>query len=274
MKKILFNIAFISALFLASCSDDNESTVSETSIAGNLAFTASTTFGSSAFTLDNEYTTPEGDKIKPSEIRYWVSNVVLTKADGSTYAVPNAYYLIQQCKAQEVQEGSFTMPATKRETVNIANIPAGTYTGVTFSIGVDSEHNDNLSLQSGELSILQNMTNISWMWHTSYIFSKIGGTYTNGNGETFSFLFETGTNDVYKTITKTFSQPIRIDGLKPATITMNVDAAKLFTGIKITDAKRSGNVYTIGAATPELMAKLATNYTNAFTLERVENVAP
>jgi hypothetical protein len=272
MKKLTLLAVAFTCLFFVSCSDDDNN-ATETSLPGELTFTINNTFGTSDFALNTEYTTSEGDKIKPNELRYWVSNVTLKKADGSSYTVPGSYFLIQNCTEQVVQEGGFTMPATKRETVDIMGIPAGEYTEVTFSIGVDSEYNDNLSLQAGELSILQNMTNISWMWHTSYIFTKVGGSYTNANSETLYFLFETGTNDQFKTITKTFPSPIKINGLKPAEIKIKADASKLFTGISIEDASLSGDMYRIGASTPELMAKLATNYTTAFELVSVQNVA-
>lgn len=272
MRKIQLLFLICSALMF-SCSDDSTE-ATDTKLPGNLAFEVSNTFGSSAFTLDTEYTTSSGDKIKPTEFRYWVSNIVLKKSDGSTYDVPDAYYLLQNSKEQVIENSDgIVMPAAKRETVNISSIPAAEYTEVTFSIGVDSKYNDNLSLQAGELSILQNMTaDNGWMWFTSYIFSKVGGTYTNANAETFNFLFETGSNAQYKTITKTFATPITINGLKPAQISLKADVSKLFTGIKITDAKLTSGVYRIGASTPELMTKLATNYTSAFELVSVQNV--
>lgn len=272
MKKLKLLAVAVACLFFVSCSEDDG--VTETSLPGELAFTINNTFGSSAFTLDTEYTTSEGDKIKPNQFRYWVSNIVLKKTDGSTYAVPDAYYLLENCKEQVIENSDgIMMPASKRETVSILGIPAGEYTEVTFSIGVDSEYNDNLSMQAGELSILQNMTaDNGWMWFTSYIFTKIGGTYTNGNSETFSFIFETGSNDHYKTITKAFSSPVKINGLKPAEIKIKADASKLFTGISIEEASLSGDVYRIGASTPELMTQLATNYRTAFELVSVENV--
>jgi hypothetical protein len=273
MKKLTLLAMAFTCLFFVSCSEDDN--VTETSLPGELSFTINNTFGSSALTLDTEYTTSEGDKIKPNQFRYWVSNIKLKKADGSTYAVPDAYYLLEDCKEQVIENSDgIVMPASKRETVSIMGVPAGEYTEVTFSIGVDSEYNDNLSLQAGELSILQNMTaDNGWMWFTSYIFTKVGGTYTNANSETFNFLFETGSNDHYKTITKAFTSPVEINGLKPAEIKIKADASKLFTGISIEDASLNDGLYRIGASTPELMAKLATNYTTVFELVSIENVA-
>lgn len=275
MKKLNLILLAMAAMVFASCSDDDDNQNMDSALPGQLSFTVDNSFGSSDLTLDAEYTTSEGDKIKPSQFRYWVSNIVLTKADGSTYAVPDAYYLLQECKQQIIDNSSgIVMPAQKRETVTIMGVPAAEYTGVTFSVGVDSKYNDNLSLQAGELSILQNMTaDNGWMWFTSYIFSKVGGTYTDANAETHEFLFETGSNDAYKTITKTFDAPIKINGLKPAEVKFKADASKLFTGISIEDGTLTDGVYRIGASTPDLMTKLATNYTTAFELVSVTNVA-
>lgn len=272
MKKVLVLLSAFSSLFFISCSDDND--VTESSVSGELAFTVNNTFGSSDFSLDTEYTTSEGDKIELNQLRYWVSNIVLKKADGGTYAVPEAYYLLQDCKKQVVDNSDgVIMPATKRETVTILGIPSGEYTGITFSIGIDTTYNNNLSLQAGELTVMQNMTSInSWMWFTSYIFTKVGGTYTNTDSESFSFLFETGSNEMYKSITKTFDAPITINGLNPAEIKLKADASKLFTGISIEDAMLSEGVYHINAATTTMMTKLANNYTTAFELVSVKNV--
>lgn len=278
MKKLqLLTFAFIS-LFVFACSEDDDNQNLESNLPGNLTLTFQNSFGTAAFNLDTEYTTPEGDKIKPDQIRYWISNVVLKKSDGSSYAIPNAYYLIQNCKQQVIanSDGSVVLPAQKRETIYIPGIPAGEYAGITFSIGVDSEYNDNLSLQAGELGVMQNMTgDNAWMWFTSYIFSKIGGTYTNANAETFNFLFETGSNEEYKTIVKAFDVSVKINALNPAAITVKTDAAKLFTGIKITNAPKVGNTHHITAGSPSaLMSELANNYSTAFELVVVENVNP
>jgi hypothetical protein len=69
-------------------------------------------------------------------------------------------------------------------------------------------------------------------------------------------------------------RPIKINGLKPAEVKFKADALKLFTGISIEDATLADGVYRIGASTPDLMTKLATNYTTAFELVSVTNVAP
>lgn len=270
MKKVHHYLLLSSALLFAACSDDDADEATESSLPGELTFTISNQFGTEDFALDATYTTGAGDEIIPTELRYWVSNIVLTNEAGDTYAVPDAYYLLQNCKEQTVQEGSFTMPAAEREVVNLTGIPADTYTAITFSIGVDSEHNDNLTLQAGELSVMENMTNVSWMWHTSYVFSKLGGTYTMDE-ETYTFMFETGTNDLYQTISQDFDEPLQINGLQAGAINLQVDIATLLDDIAITDATLSGTTYEINPSTPTLMAKLAANYAKAFTLQNVAN---
>ena len=62
-----------------------------------------------------------------SLFKYYVSNFIFNKEDGSSYTVPkdSCYFLIDESEAAS-------------QTVEFNNVPAGKYVSVSFTIGVDS----------------------------------------------------------------------------------------------------------------------------------------
>lgn len=146
----------------------------------------------------------------------------------------------------------------KRESIALPNIPAGEYTGIKFSIGVAPKYNDNLSLQAGELSQLSGMTNISWMWHTSYIFTSLQGTVTEG-ATSKDFVAETGLNSNYKSVNISLTNKLNVAAASTSTLTLKMDVSKLFSGLDLISTP------VIGASQAAAMTQLANNYTSAIT---------
>lgn len=247
------NIVILSSLVILSltaCKKEETIVVA----AGKTSLTFDAKVGSADFALNKNFAI-NADTFSFTQLRYWVSNIVLTKEDGAVYADPDSYYLLEETNAVAIQDGSYTYPAKKRETVELSNIPAGTYKSVTFSVGIDQAHNDNMSLQAGELSQLSGMTNISWMWHTSYIFSNLQGTYkfAGATGAT-AIKVQTGLNTNYKTVTITLPAAIAVDGVNANSIGVNVDVAKIIDGLNLKTTP------TVSASTATEMALVAGNY--------------
>ncbi len=256
MKRIyLLASAFI--LFFTSCT--KESPVAEFAGKATLSFDARV--GSADFTLGNNFTV--GTKTYNfSNLRYWISNVSLIDAKGVEYVVPNSYYLLEETGNITLTDLSdpITYPARKREDVVISDIPVGDYKSIKFSVGVDSKYNGNMSLQAGELSQYSGMTNVSWMWLTSYIFTSLNGTVKEGSN-TKTFKAETGLNANYKTVTLDLPTSVRISTAKATSIKLNVDVAKILEGIDLIATP------TVGASQATVMSALATNYaTKAFSV--------
>ncbi len=74
------------------------------------------------------YQNSNGESFNISTFKYYVSNIRLTKADGSFYTIPESYFLIDAAKLSSLLN-------------NIKDIPAGDYTKISFIIGVDKERN-------------------------------------------------------------------------------------------------------------------------------------
>lgn len=253
MKKIYILLAIVTVLFSACSKDDNNDT--NQSIKGSTTITFDSKVGTEDFKLNKEFTIA-GTIYSFTQLRYWISNISLTNTEGTIFKVPASYFLIEENNAIAVQDGKFEYPATKREDISVSDIPAGSYKSITFSIGVDSTYNNNLSLQSGELSQLNGMTNISWMWHTSYIFSSLKGTRAGA-----AITVETGLNTNYRTLTIPVN--VTINAGTTSTIKFTVDVTKIIDGIDLATNP------TVGATIPTLMTQVADNYsTKAITISK------
>lgn len=231
---------------------------------GKVTLEAKFVFGAADLALDTPYELTTGTTVAFSEARYWLSNVKLTAAGGSTFEVPNAYYLVEVMKEQNLSNGAATtqkIPANRRESIVIGDVPSGSYSGITFSVGVDPTHNDNLSLGGGELHVLKNMTaDNGWMWFTSYIFSKIKGSFTAGTDEPIAIAWETGTNDNYRTVTKTFAAPVKVGAGVTTKVSFKNDLKTLFVGLD------PATTPTIKAAQTAERTTLANNWASSFEL--------
>lgn len=251
--KRFFIFALAAALF-TSCSENNavETVAPETASQAKLTFDSKV--GTADFALNKDFTV--GTKTYNfKKLRYWVSNISFIDSKGVEYKVPNSYYLIEEVGELDLtgtlNDNKTTYPARKRETIDLKDIPAGDYKSVKFSIGVDSKYNDNLSLGAGELTIANGMSNIAWMWHSSYIFSSVGGTVKEG-AETKTFTTETGLNANYKTLTIDLASPANFASTKE--VVLNVDVTKVFEGIDLIKNP------TINAMSAPLMSTVAANY--------------
>ena len=251
-------LSVISILFIA-CSDDDDSNTSqnlELEQQGALNLTFDAVVENEDFELHKTYTI-NNEEVSFSQLRYWVSNVVLIDSQGNRFEVPNSYYLLEENEAISVQEGSYEYPANKRETITLTELPAGDYTAIEFGIGIDEAYNDNLSLQAGELSQLNGMTNISWMWHTSYIFTSIKGKLLTDDTE---LVLETGLNENFSTVSLVFEEPVSISAENNEALNLTTNVAAILSGINFSETP------VIGAATPEAMSLMATNF-NKYAVE-------
>ncbi|NML66358.1 hypothetical protein HHL22_14195 [Hymenobacter sp. RP-2-7] len=151
---------------LGGCKKDADS--SEPTV-GTVALALEHVAGPKAVALNGTtYQTASGETFSINTLEYYISNVVFTKADGSTYAAPGVYHLVDVSK-----------PSTT--SLTISNVPVGDYAGVKFVVGVDSTATkaDPLSL-TGDLNPANNMY---WVWNTGHIFMKLEGTVTSAGNK-------------------------------------------------------------------------------------------
>lgn len=265
MKKIL-TLVTLSALLFSACSKDKDP-INAVETNGNTTLTFDARFGNQDFALNTDFTAA-GKTFNFNKFRYWISNVILVNTNGEEVKVPASYYLLEETGRISLEGVSNDLattiyPATKREDVVLKELKAGDYKTLKFSVGVDSRYNDNLSLLSGELSPLNGMTNVSWMWLTSYIFTSATGTVAEGTNSK-ALKIETGLNANYKTVVLDLPQTLKVSSGKASGIALNVDLAKAFDGIDVMTTP------VVGASQAAAMAAVASNYSNkVFSIKAV-----
>lgn len=111
------------------------------------------------------YTNAAGEKFTVSLVQYFISNIKVSKADGTTYTVKqdSSYFLIKGADR-----------ATRFAKVKV---PEGDYTKLTFTLGVDSLRSTmDISKRTGVLDPAGGMDDgMYWGWNAGYIFFKLEG---------------------------------------------------------------------------------------------------
>lgn len=160
-------IAYIFFVFsLMSCTEHPSNSIHDDH--GSVNLSISHHFDSELFTLNKEYQLPNGELIKGTMLRYYLSNIYFEKADGSLYAIPqdDSYFLIDE-----------SIPASKL--LSLEHIPAGTYTAIRFTIGIDSLRSTmGLDRRKGVLDVGAAAQDMYWSWNSGYIHLKFEGTFT------------------------------------------------------------------------------------------------
>lgn len=119
-------------------------------------------FNGNALQFNTDYQTALSDTVKFSSLIYYFSNVSLLNGDGKWINLGN--YDLVDFKDQSSQS------------ITLSNVPAGTYSRIKFTIGVDSAANST-GAHEGELNPSYGMY---WGWATGYVFFRLKGR-CNGN---------------------------------------------------------------------------------------------
>ncbi len=186
MKFQLKNIVAVMALALAftSCSNDDNKEITGQ---GNLLLEFDNVYGSSNLAFNTPYTNSNGEVVKINNAIYIISNIVLTKTDGSTYTVPKSqsYFFVNEANAAST-------------ILNLPNIPAGNYNKVTFGVGVDQAQFDMGASGQGTMWTDAQALGMTWSWAAGYKFIKFEGTVTSTSHTNATFRVHTGkTGTIY-----------------------------------------------------------------------------
>ena len=242
-------------IFLSSCKKD------ENLATGNAKSTFTMEFehqiNGAALTLNTAtYKNAKNEEFKINVFKYYVSNIKLSKADGTTFLVPESYFLIDESKS-----------ATKL--ITIGNVPTGDYTKIEYTIGVDYARNF-AGAQTGALDPIHGMF---WTWNSGYIFVKLEGTSPQSKAANNALTFHIGgVVDPNNTI-RTFSteinaaNPLRIRVDAKPNMHFIVNGAAMFTGK--TDISFAELNFTMGGANSVIVAD---NFAKGFfRLDHIHN---
>jgi hypothetical protein len=250
---ILYTLLFITSIFI-SCKKEKKITPNEK---GAFALEFENSVNETPLILNtHSYKNANGDSFNISVFKYYVSNVSLTKDDGSVYKVPESYFLIDATK-----------PASLLN--SLTDIPTGDYTQIAFTIGIDKERN----LAGAQTGALDPTLGMFWTWNSGYIFVKFEGSSPQSTAANNSLTFHIGgiaePNNTIRTYSKVFAtgNPLRIRTDKKPQIHFRVNAASLFTGKQ--NVSFANLNFTMGGANSALVAD---NYVNGlFQLDHIHN---
>ncbi len=251
-------IIFSATIFSCKKKDDVVNptpTTTDTTTVGEIGFEITNYAGSKELVLNTEsYINANNDTFTVSMFQYYISNIVLKKADGTTYTEPESYHLV---KADAGSSRHF----------HLKNVPKGTYTSVSFLIGVDAARNTS-GAQTGALDPANGMF---WSWSTGYIMAKVEGTSNKVASSSKKFVhhiggFE-GANSALRTVTFDLSAtPLILAGGKESAVLVKADILKWFSP-NIISIGATSTVMTISATSKSI----ADNYANMFSVTAVEN---
>jgi hypothetical protein len=262
MKKLLLLACVCMSVFtFQSCSKDDgdDKTNSTTSTTGNqpgagitftgqgnLRLSVGHTFGNVPLqAAPATYTTTANDTVKITELRYYISHVTLTTAAGNKVNLEN-HNLLDYTPGQNTE-------------ITLQNVPAGTYTSISYIIGVDSVSNSS-GAQVGDLDPSNGMF---WTWNTGYVFFRLKGRYGASNNS-YSFDIGGGNNRMFATHSLS---AYNVSGTS-VTATLSFDVSRVFNAPNVYDLKVDvDEIHTSGS--PALL-KLKPNVEGAFALTGVQ----
>lgn len=119
-----------------------------------------------------------GNGFTLTKLKYFVTDIVLTKSNGEKVAVDN------EIGATIIDLASVTDQNDAIVYNDIVGVEKGNYTSVSFKIGVDEEIYSQGEDAQGKLLELAtaNANDMLWSWTTGYIFLKIEGELTGTTG--------------------------------------------------------------------------------------------
>lgn len=241
----IFLAVLASTATLTSCDDDSPSL-------GQMDMEFENVAGNSAVQLNGitPYVTASGDQFIITTLRYYISNIKLKRADGTEWAQPESYYLVDQA----IQSS---------HKINLSNVPTGDYTGLTFTIGVDSVRNVS-GVQKDALAV----SDMFWTWDSGYIYTKLEGRSTQS--PTGAIIFHIGgfkkPNNTIRTVSPAMgNNVIQVREGRTPEVHMKADVLKMFSGPNTISFATTSNI--MGGPTA---VKIADNQAaGMFTLDHI-----
>ncbi|AWA28781.1 hypothetical protein HYN48_01015 [Flavobacterium magnum] len=251
------------ALTLASCSNDNDTAASGR---GKLEVEFDNVFGEANLILNGqENMTSQGETLTVSDVKYIISNIELTKEDGTVFVYPKSesYFIVSE--ANDVSH-----------VLELANIPAGNYTRIKFGIGVDeAQYNLGETVQGDFFAAAQN-EDMAWSWSAGYKHLLFEGTFTSSTvGTATPFMVHTGksgANYNYTAVTLDFPEKALVRTNITPDVHIFADVAKIIDGsnkIKLTDNNMGGMGAMIMSG--ENLPLITTNLSDMFAVDHVHN---
>jgi hypothetical protein len=264
MKKNI--VKYLSALLvlasLGACSKSEEPITGT----GNLKVKFENGFADNALIMGSStVATSTNEVLKISSIKYIVSNIVLTKEDGTFFTYPKAesYFIVDQGNPDSLL-------------LNLSAVPAGNYKAIKFGIGVDKAQYDLGQSGIADFWVMAQNAGMTWSWSSGFKFLAFEGTFTSPTVTTdTSFMIHTGKTGTDYNYTEILLD-LPTNALVRTTITpqihLSTDLSQIIDGIhkeslSTISTSTSGTVYGNDAE----IALMSLNIINMFSVEHVHN---
>lgn len=197
------------------------------------------------------YTNAAGNTFNVSKFIYYISNIKLTKTDGTKFVENNSYYLINEAQVAS-------------QSLSIDSVPVGDYNAIEFVIGVDSTRNVS-GAQTGALDPANDMF---WTWNSGYIFLKMEGTSTSASGNDLTFHIGgfNAPNNTIRTCNRNFPTNLTVKNTNVSKVKMKTDVLEMFTSPQNIDFSTFS--FTMGGPTS---VTVADNYTDMISVKEIIN---
>lgn len=256
--RLFLSSIFVLATLLYACNEDEEVSTPNapvpTSNFGTVELDLTHKVGSDPLIQNTvNYLNVNGDTFTVTRFRYYISNIVLHKSDGSTYAPADSYYLVDDA-------------VNSSKVISIPNVPLGEYTSVSYLLGVDSARNCSGS-QTGALDPANGMF---WSWSTGYIFMMFEGTSPQSSSSSLVFHVGgfKGPFNAIRTISPSMNGGVlNVRAERKSTIHMVVNLAEMFANPTTLDFATLSTVHSSGANA----VIVADNYTDMFRVDHIHN---
>lgn len=245
-SKVFAALAVLSIAFV-SCKKEEPATKTSQ----NLSFHIHSMAGAAEINDADVFTTSTGRKLTFSDLRYYISNIVLIKEDGTEYPISNKVLLAGIDKEEHA----------------LGEVPVGKYKGFKFMLGLDSatNHSDPTVYPANHPLAMQTPT-MHWDWNSGYLFLKADGrvdTSAAGNlSPNQDFFYHIGMDMLARQIDfSSTAFEVTADGEKM--IHMEFD---FLTAISNVDLRTEVLTHSMGPGYP-LAEKIANNFQASFSVE-------
>lgn len=216
MKKLILNLIIIASLFLVNSSFTHKPKPAN----ATLVFHFHNMVDDKALLLNDSlhvYHNENGDDFYVTTFKYYISNIVLTKKNGEQIRMPESYFLVNAADSASL-------------TQELTGVPPGKYTGISFTIGVDSLRN----FAGAQTGCLDPAKGMFWTWKSGYIFVKLEGVSSKSPSKRNRLVYHIGGAIAPENNIRIFSaelpNTLKIKENAQPQIDLAVNAASLFKG--------------------------------------------
>lgn len=202
------------------------------------------------FHLDSTYSTNSDEPVRVASLKYYLSRVRLIRADSSVWTSPRRAILLD---------------AGRCDSLDLHEVPQGTYVGISFDIGLDSATNSRTDWPDYDLAPRHSMY---WAWNTGYKFFSLDGQWL-GAAPPALVEYHIGRAPTLRTVRLPMAAPLVVTASwTPPVVRVQVRPLTVFGGANVMRLNDSHDRI-VQFDTPQAQ-RAADNYATMFRITRVE----